>query len=192
LDLIHQQREAIALKSNRFEDSAKRLFWAENRQHAFALLLRLLLKLPVLGKCFENIFHDASTFVDMCHFATVKDHHHLDFIFMLQETDRLSDFRIDIVLAGFRSKTNFFSLGLVALTASLLTLLVLILAEIPDSTNRRIFIWSDFYKIKTGISSSIKSFVCRDDSKLSPILSDNANGRNTNLRVNASLNPIDC
>jgi hypothetical protein len=168
------------------------LLGPKNCQHPLTLLLRLLFEFSVFRKSLDDVFHHLSTFVDVSHFATMEDYHDLDFVLVLQETDSLADFGINIVLTSFRAKSNFLGLGLMALPACLLASLIFVLAEIHDSANGWFFVWSDLDKIETGITSAIERFIGSDNPQLFSVLSNDSYRRNANLRINASLNPIDC
>ena len=77
----------------------------------------------------------------MRHFTSFEDHRHEHFVFVLQESLSLLDLKFNIMVARFRSKANLFRLRLVSVgrPSSLLIFLVLVLAEVHDSANRRLF-----------------------------------------------------
>ncbi len=152
----------------------KRLLRSHGGDHASTVLSRLRFYLSELDQVGNHSFHDFPSFFDVGHFTAAEDNGNLHFIFVLEEASSLSNLRIDIVLTGFWSKTNFFGLRLMSVSAVvfLFVFLVLIFAEVHDSTNRRLFVWSHFDEVQSSIACSVKSFVRADDSQLSSVGTD--------------------
>ena len=140
----------------------------------------------------QNVFHDASSLVNVSHFTTSEDHGDLNFIFVLEEANRLSDFRIDIVLASLGAKSNFFCFGLVGTLPRLFAFFVFVFAEVHDAANRWLFVGCNLDQIQTRITSAVERLIGSDDSVLSAIGTDYSDGRDTDLIVDPRLNAFDC
>ena len=160
--------------------------------HPLALLQRRLLQFGELSQFLQYVFHNTSTFVDVSHFTPAENHRDLNFIFVLEEADRLSDFRPDVVLAGFRAESNLFGFGLVGTLTGLFAFFVFVLAEVHDAADGRLFVGCNLDQIQTGITSAVQRLVGGDDSVLSAIGTDYANRRDTDLIVDPRLNAFDC
>jgi len=126
------------------------------------------------------------------HLSPAKDHGNLDLVLVLEESDRLPNFRTDIVFTGFGSKSNFFGFGLVGTLSRLLTLLVLVFAEIHDSADGGLFIGCNFNQVEPSIAGTVQSFVGGDDTILSTIRTYDAYWRDTDLIIDPGLNTFDC
>jgi len=123
------------------------LLWRDRCYHPFALLQWRLLKLGILSQLLQNVFHNASAFIDVSHFTTTKNHRHLHFIFVLQETDRLTDFCLNIMLTCLRSQAYLFCLRLMRALPRFLALFVFVFAEVHNATYRRFFVRCYFHQI---------------------------------------------
>ena len=72
---------------------------------------------------------------------------------MLQETDRLLDFEIDVVLAGFRTQANLLQFGVMLFALRVLfTLLVLELAVVHDSANWGFGFRRHFHQVQSRVA----------------------------------------
>ena len=168
------------------------LFRCNRGDHSLALLQRRLFQFGELSKLLQDVFHNASSLIDVSHFTAAENHGNLDFIFVLEEADCLSDFGADIVLAGFGAESNFFGFGLVGTLPGLFAFFVFVLAEVHDAANGWLFVGCNLDQIQTGITSAVERLVGGDDSVLSAIGTDYADRRNTDLIVDPRLNAFDC
>jgi hypothetical protein len=122
----------------------------------------------------KDLLHDPLTFLDVRQFSTLEHDRHLHFVLVLQKADRLSDFRVHIMLTGLGPQSNLFSLRLMRLLPGLFILLVLELAKVHDPANRRTLIGRDLDEIQLGIPSPAHRFIERDDSVLGAIGTDDS------------------
>lgn len=147
----------------------RRLLGSQSSDNLLALLERWLLELRILRQIVEDMFHDATAFIDVGHFSASEHHRDYDLVLVLQKPDGLAYFRFDIVIASLRTQADFLGLRLVCLLSGLFILLVLVLAEVHDSTNRWSLVRSYFHQIQSSFSSSTESVFDGDDSILSSI-----------------------
>ena len=85
-------------------------------------------------------------FVDMGLFAAAEDDGDLHLVFVLQESLRLIELELNVVVARLGPQANFLELGLVAVTfVFFLVLLVFVFAEVHDPANRRVGLRRDFH-----------------------------------------------
>ena len=142
------------------------LFRGNRADHSPCILLRRCFKLAMFsGQHLYDVVHDFTAFFDVGHFASAEHHSYLHLVFMFQETQSLFDFEINIVLSGFRPKSDFFRLGLMRLVLiSLLALFVFVFAKVHYAANRRAFVGCNLYQIESIISGLIDSIFGCDDS----------------------------
>lgn len=178
--------------NGRLRAGAGRLLWRDGGDHPFALLQRRLLQFGKLSQFLQDVFHNPPAFVDVSHFTTAENNGNLYFVFVFEETDRLTNFGSDIVLAGLWPKSNFFCFGLVGALPRLLTFFVLVLAEIHDSADGRLFVGRNLNEIQTSVASAIESLVGRNNTVLSAIGTDYTNRRDADLIIDPRLNAFDC
>ena len=169
-----------------------RLLRSNGGDHPFALLQRRLFQLGELSQFLQDAFHNTSAFVDVSHFTTAENNGNLNFVFVLEETDRLSNFRSDIVFAGLWPKSNFFGFGLVGALPRLLAFFVLVLAEVHNSADGWLFVGRNLNEIQTSVASAIESLIGRNDAVLSAIGTDYTDRRDADLIVDPRLNAFDC
>ncbi len=180
-------------------NSAARLLRCHGGNHSFPILLGRCFNLPHLGQLGDHRLHDLGAFFNVCQFAATEEDGDLHLVFVLQETLRLFDFEIDVVLASLRAEADFLSLGLVSVIAAvlLLVLFVLELAEVHNAADGWLFIRSHFHQVQPRVSGAVQCFVRRDDPKLRTIGTDDANWGDTNLIVDTirrrlSRTAVDC
>ena len=104
----------------------------------------------------------------------------------------MTNFGSDIVFAGLRPKSNFFGFGLVGALPRLLAFFVLILTEVHDSADGRLFVGRNLNEIQTSVASTIESLVGRDDAILSAVGTDYTDRRDADLIIDPRLNAFDC
>ena len=123
----------------------------------------------------NDALHHFFAFVDVSHLATTKQNRDLNFVFVVEKSNRLFDFELDIVLARFRPHANLFQLCLMRFVlVRTLILFILEFAIVHDATNRRIGVRSDFYKIQPCFLGLGQCIFGGDDSELVSILVDDA------------------
>lgn len=168
------------------------LLRSDSSDHPFALLQRGLFQLGVFCKLLQNVFHHATPFIHVSHFASTEDDGDLNFVFVLQKTNCLADLGFDVMLTRFGSQPNFFGFGLMSLLAGLLALFVLVFTEVHDSANGRLFIRRDFDQIQARITCAIECFVGGNNAILRSVRTNDPNWRNPNLTIYPSLYAISC
>lgn len=153
------------------------LLGSHRGDHASTVLLRGGFNFSEFGKFGDHGFHDFPSFFDVSHLTTAEEDRNLDLVFVLQEPAGLSNFGVDVVLTRLGTKANFLGPSLVRVGAVvfLLVLFVLVLAEVHDSANRRLFVGSHLNKIKASLASSTQGVVGRNDAQLSTVGSNNSN-----------------
>lgn len=111
----------------------------------FAVFLELL----------QHLGHDFSSLLDVRHLAAAKHNGHLDFVLLLQKSDCAFDFELDVVFARLGTQPNFFRLDLVRVLSGPFLLFVLVLSEIHDAANGRLFVGRDLDQIKPDVSRTL-------------------------------------
>ena len=102
---------------------------------------RLAIGIGIFFKSFGNFFHKLKCHILMRHFSAAQSQSDLQAELLIEEVDRLIEFRIVIMLIDIDMKLYFFDLlssGVLALRFEILFLLIAQLAEVHDSDNRRI------------------------------------------------------
>ena len=110
------------------------------------MLLRRSFDFAVVQQFLDHVLHDASAFLDVSHFTTAKQHGHLDLVLVFEKVLRLLHLETNVVIARLGTKANLLGLGVMSNLARLLHFLVLVLAIIHDSTNRRSIVGSHFHQ----------------------------------------------
>ena len=162
------------------------LLWRNHADQSSTVLLRRGFHLAVFAKHFDHGLHDLAAFLDVSHFATTEQHTDLDLVFVLQEFFGLPDFRTNILVAGFGSQSNFFRLRVRMSFVGLFVLVVLVLAVIHDSADGWPLVGGHFDKIQTGVLARSSACFGRENPKLFAVFTDDTNGGDTNVVVDAN------
>ena len=113
------------------------------------------------------MLHHFAALFDMGHFASAEHHGDLHFIFVIEKTDRLFHFKVDIVLTGFGAKPNFLELGLMSLVLGrLFAAIVSELSVVHDATYGRLRIGSDLNQIQSIFFGFFKCLFCWNNPEL--------------------------
>ena len=127
----------------------------------------------------------------MRHLTAAKQDGDLNFVLVLQESDRLFDLETDIVLTCLGSQTNLFGLRRVGVLVRLLFLVVLVLAVIHDPANWWSFIRRDFNEVEFFRLSFRERFLSWNDAQLFTVRRNDADGRDTDLVIDPGLYTVD-
>ena len=120
--------------------------------------------------------------------AATEEHRHLAAIAVLKKTADMAQLGFIVMVVRFRTDLDFLDLHhrLVALGFLLfLLLLVLELAEVHDTADRRLRIGGDFHQIKTVFLGHGNGFITAQNTKLFPFGADYPQFTGTNLFVPA-------
>ena len=149
------------------------------------MLLRTRFHFAKLAKRFDHHRHDLMAFLDVGHFTSAEQDADLHFIFVLQELFRPTDLRANVFFPGLGAKTNFLGLGMRLTSVLFLVLVVLILAVIHDSADRRSLVRRHLDKIQACIASPFEGDFSGNDPQLLAFFAHNPDGRDADIVVNA-------
>ena len=153
-----------------------------------AHLLRVGLNLGDVIELRHDRFHHSLAFFDVSHFPATEDDRHDHLILVLEKVSGLVNFEFDVVIACFGAEADFLDLGVVNVgLVVLLLLLVLELAEVHNSADRRLLIRRHFDEIQPGVAGDPHRFVRWDDAQLTAISSDYSDRADPNLLIDAML-----
>lgn len=139
-------------------------FGRYGRHDAAAHLLGWRFELAHFRQEFDHLSHDSVPFFDVSHFTPFELDRYLDFVFVLQEADRLLDLEFNIMVTSLWSQANFLRLGVVRLVlVLLLALLVLVLSIVHDAAHRRLSARGHFYKIQARFPGDGHGFISRQN-----------------------------
>ncbi len=137
---------------------------------------------------FNDRPHDPLSFINVGQFATPEHDRHDDLVFVLQESLRLVDLEIDVVLAGLGTESYFLDFRLVDVGAmEFLFLLILELAEVHDPADGRFLVRGNLDQIKPSLPSASQRLVGGDDPELASFGGDHADRGNPDLLVDAMV-----
>lgn len=155
------------------------------------MLFGRFLKFAKFQQLFDHAEHDAAAFVDMCHLATTENHRHLNLVLVFQKALCLLDLESNIVCTRFGPQSNFLGPGGVTVLIGFLFLVVLVFAVVHDPANRRLFIGSHFNQIEIIFFRFGQRFLCRNDSQLRTVRSDDTDRSYSDLFIDLGLNAVD-
>ena len=81
---------------------------SDRAEHSSRLLRWTAFDFAVLFELRDDVLHHFAALFDMCHLATSELNGDLHLVIVLEESDRLFDFKIDIVLARLGTHTDLF------------------------------------------------------------------------------------
>ncbi len=162
--------------------------WRQQHLKGTAFRSRFLLDLAHVLGVGNDTFEDAQPAILMDDFTPTEENRHFNAVSILKESLDMPDLGLEIVVVGLRTNLDFLDLhyGLAFLGLLLLFLrLVLELAVVHHTTDRRIGRSGDFHQIKTVFLGHGNGFITAQNTKLFPFGADYPQFTGTNLFVPA-------
>ena len=160
----------------------------EGTDQSFSHLLGRGVHLSDRIELLEDVPHDTLPLVDMGQLATAEHHRDDHLVLVLQESLGLIHLELDIVLARLGTETDLLDPRVVDVGFVLFFLLLILeLAEIHDSADGGLFVWSDLDEIEPRLACPGHRLVGGDDSELPTFGGDHADRRDADLLVDAMV-----
>ena len=175
--------------------------WGEGADQSFSHLLGRSVHLSNRLELIEEIAHHTLPLVDVGQFATAEHHRDDHLVFVLQECLGLIHLKLDVVLARLGTETDLFDPRVMDVGFVLFFLLLIFeLAEIHDSADGRLLVWSNLDEIEPRLACPGHRFVGGDDSELPTFGADHADRGDPDLLVDTMIlidgsrlrTPTDC